>query len=163
VGRFVSILSRLGLVALAAPVVLAPSAIGETLPGGSKPSEMMPSVIQLPGSSPSSRNPSLSRNNVANWSRPDAASVAQVSREVAQEDTNKQQPTNSQHQGDGQPSNPPIVLPDRSDPAKAIADLEMRIQQRNHMIKEDNENSVNQMQQNGDRFQQFLRNRQQSQ
>ena len=151
-----SILSRLGAVALAAPVVLAPSAIGETLPGGSKSSEMIPSVIQLPGSSPSSRNPSLSRNNVANWSRPDAASVAQVSREVAQEDTNKQQPTNSQHQGDGQPSNPPIVLPDRSDPAKAIADLEMQ-------IREDNQKFMNQTQQNGERFQEFLRKRQQQQ
>ena len=100
-----NILSRLGAVALAAPVVLAPNAIGETLPGGYKPSEIMPSVIQIPGSSPSSRNPSLSRNNAANGSRPDAVSVAQVSREVAQEDTNKQQPTNSQPQRENQPSN----------------------------------------------------------
>ena len=101
-----NILSRLGAVVLAAPVVLAPSAIGETLSGGSKPSEIMPPVIQISGSSPSLRSPSLSRNNAANGSRPDAVSVAQVSREVAQEDTNKQQPTNSQHQGDAkQPSN----------------------------------------------------------
>lgn len=98
-------LSRLGVVALAAPVVLVPSAMGETLPGGSKPSEMMPSDIQILGSSPSSRNPSLSRNNAANWSRPDAASVTQVPREVAQEDANKQQPTNSQPQREKQPSN----------------------------------------------------------
>ena len=70
-----NILSRLGAVALAAPVVLAPSAIGETLPGGSKPSEIMPLVIQIPGSFPSSRNPSLSRNNAANGSRPDAGNL----------------------------------------------------------------------------------------
>jgi hypothetical protein len=103
-----NILSRLGAVALAAPVVLAPNAIGETLPGGSKPSEMMPSVIQISGSSPSSRNPSLSRNNAANGSRPDAAGVAQVSREVAQEDANKPQPTNSQSQGDKPRTLPPL-------------------------------------------------------
>jgi hypothetical protein len=66
----------------------------------------MPPVIQISSSSPSSRNPSLSRNNAANGSRPDAISVAQVSRDVAQENANQQQTTNSQHQGDAkQPSN----------------------------------------------------------
>ena len=127
-----NILLRLGAVALAAPVVLAPNAIGETLPGGSKPSEIMPSVIQISGSSPSSRNPSLSRNNAANGSRPDAVSVAQVSREVAQEDANKQQPTNSQHQGDGQP--PPIVRPYRRDAAKAIVELQEEINKNNQQL-----------------------------
>jgi hypothetical protein len=138
-----NMLSRLGAVALAAPVVLAPSAIGETLPGGSKPSEMMPSVIQIPNSSPSSRNPSLSINNAANGSRPDAASVAQVSREVAQEDANKQQPTNSQSQGDEQPSNSPIVPPPNPPPnygrseAGAIADLEMQIRETINQLGQD--------------------------
>jgi hypothetical protein len=92
----------------------------------------MPSVIQIPGSSPSSRNPSLSRNNAANGSRPDAVSVAQVSREVAQEDANKQQPTNSQHQGDGQP--PPIVRPYGRDAAKAIVELQEEINKNNQQL-----------------------------
>ena len=58
-------------------------------------------AVQLPRDP----SPSLSRNNSANWLRPDAASVTQVPREVAQEDANKQQPTNSQPQREKQPSN----------------------------------------------------------
>ena len=157
-----SILSRLGAVALAAPVVLAPNAIGETLPGGSKPLELMPSVIQISGSSPSSRNPSLSRNNAANGSRPDAASVAQVSREVAQEDANKPQPTNSQSQGDGRRIPPSIPENYGRDGAKAIVELQEEINKNNQIIKKDNQESADQLQQNSDRFQEFLRNRQQS-
>jgi hypothetical protein len=153
-----NMLSRLGAVALAAPVVLAPNAIGETLRGGSKPSEMMPLVIQIPDPSPSSRNPSLSRNNAANGSRPDAVSVAQVSREVAQGDANKQKPTNSQPQREEQrtlPENYRIG-------AEEIEKSQREIDKNNQIIKKDNQESADQLQQNSDRFQEFLRNRQQS-
>ena len=97
------------------------------------------------------------------FSRCPAVSVAQVSREVAQENANKQQSTNSQHQGYEPRTPPPLPENYGKDGAKAIAELEMQIRQRNQMIQQDNENSVNQMQQNGDKFKQFLRNRQQSQ
>jgi len=47
--------------------------------------------------------------------------------------------------------------------AEAIADLQVEINRNNQIIKQDDQNLVNQAQQQNDRFQEFLRNRQQQQ
>jgi hypothetical protein len=59
---------------------------------------------------------------------------------------------------DGQPSNPPVVRPPNYGRAAAEAIVEL-----DRQIKQINLDEANKLKQNGDRFQQFLRNRQQSQ
>jgi hypothetical protein len=107
---------------------------------------------KTPGYPPSPTNPPPSRVDIANLSRGrDWDFIDQRPVELAQV---ANQPSNS----------PPVTPPDlgRYD-AGQIAELEMQIRANNRIIKQDDQNSVDRMRQNRDRFQQFLRNRQQSQ
>lgn len=102
-------------------------------------------AVSLPPSSPTNPNPPP--DQARSLAMP--VFIAEVSSQIAQTNEPRTAPLPPENYG--------------KDGAKAIAELEMQIRQRNQMIQQDNENSVNQMQQNGDKFKQFLRNRQQSQ
>lgn len=99
-------------------------------------------------------NPKHRQNN-ALFLRPTTSTlVAQASQ--------ASQASNQVAQGDEQPSTE--LSPNYGAAgAAAIVELQKRIDERNRIIKQDDQNSATQLQQNRDRFQQFLRNRQQSQ
>jgi hypothetical protein len=98
-------------------------------------------------SSPSPTNPNPpTGDQVQLLSRPPVF-VAQAPRQVAQ--------------GNEQGTPPPLPENYGTSGAKVIVELQGDINRNNQIIKQNDQNLVNQMQQNDDRLQQFLRNRQQ--